>query len=60
MVPSQALLQESGPAVRRRRAQLIQSLPPAGESLRASLVERYVKCGKPAHCAANAMVQSGI
>ena len=34
-------------ALRQRRQGLVQLLPPAGEVLRGSLVERYVTCGNP-------------
>jgi len=34
-------------ALRQRRRGLVQLLPPAGEVLRGSLVERYVTCGNP-------------
>ena len=35
-------------ALRRRRQGLVELLPPVGEILRGSLVERYVTCGNPA------------
>src|ERR1017187_3740393 len=34
-------------ALRQRRKGLVKLLPPAGEVLRGSLVERYVTCGNP-------------
>ena len=34
-------------ALRQRRQGLVKLLPPAGEVLRGSLVERYVTCGNP-------------
>lgn len=34
-------------ALRQRRQGLVKLLPPAGEVLRGSLVERYVTCGHP-------------
>ena len=34
-------------ALRHRRQGLVKLLPPAGEVLRGSLVERYVTCGNP-------------
>jgi hypothetical protein len=34
-------------ALRQRRQGLVRLLPPAGEVLRGSLVERYVTCGNP-------------
>jgi hypothetical protein len=39
--------------LRRQRKTLVQSLPPLiQESLRGSLIERYLRCGKPGcHCA---------
>jgi hypothetical protein len=37
----------SSPALRKRRAQLLQKLPPMEQMLRGSLIERYLRCGKP-------------
>ena len=37
----------SEPALRQRRQGLVKLLPPAGQVLRGSLVERYVTCGNP-------------
>jgi hypothetical protein len=34
-------------ALRRRRAQLLRKLPPMGQLLRGSIIERYLRCGKP-------------
>jgi uncharacterized protein DUF6788 len=34
-------------ALRRRRAQLLRKLPPMEQLLRGSLIERYLRCGKP-------------
>lgn len=36
------------PALRKRRQDLAQQCPPVTETLRGSLVERYVTCGNPA------------
>lgn len=35
-------------ALRKRREGLVRLLPPVGEILRGSLMERYLTCGKPA------------
>lgn len=35
-------------ALRERRKGLVRNMPPAGEVLRGSLLERYVTCGNPA------------
>jgi hypothetical protein len=34
-------------ALRRRRAQLLRQLPPMKQLLRGSIIERYLRCGKP-------------
>ena len=47
MKASKGLSRISELALRRRRQGLVQSLPPAGEVLRGSLVQRYVTCGNP-------------
>jgi hypothetical protein len=47
MKASKGLSRISELALRRRRQGLVQLLPPAGEVLRGSLVQRYVTCGNP-------------
>lgn len=47
MKASKALAKLSDLALQRRRRGLAQLLPPAEETLRGSLVERYVTCGNP-------------
>jgi hypothetical protein len=47
MKASKGLGKVSKLALRQRRQGLVQLLPPAGEVLRGSLVERYVTCGNP-------------
>ena len=47
MKASKGLGKVSGLALRHRRQGLVKLLPPAGEVLRGSLVERYVTCGNP-------------
>jgi len=49
-------------ALERRRKGLVELLPPAAETLRGTLRERYVTCGKPAASGlvASGMVRSGI
>jgi hypothetical protein len=44
---SKGLGKVSDLALRHRRQDLVKLLPPAGEVLRGSLVERYVTCGNP-------------
>ena len=48
MKASRELTQLSELALRRRRQGLAHQLPPLTETLRGSLVERYVTCGNPA------------
>jgi hypothetical protein len=48
MTASQNLRHISDLALKRRRQGLVRLLPPVGEVLRGSLVERYVTCGNPA------------
>ena len=48
MKASSSLAQLSELALRQRRQGLAQQLPPVAETLRGSLVERYVTCGNPA------------
>jgi len=47
MKASKGLGKVSELALRQRRQGLVKLLPPAGEVLRGSLVERYVTCGNP-------------
>ena len=47
MKASKGLGKVSDLALRHRRQGLVKLLPPAGEVLRGSLVERYVTCGNP-------------
>ena len=47
MKASKGLGKVSELALRHRRQGLVKLLPPAGEVLRGSLVERYVTCGHP-------------
>ena len=47
MKASKGLGKVSELALRHRRQGLVKLLPPAGEVLRGSLVERYVTCGNP-------------
>ena len=47
MKASKGLGRVSELALRQRRQGLVKLLPPAGEVLRGSLVERYVTCGNP-------------
>ena len=47
MKASKGLGKVSDRALRHRRQGLVKLLPPAGEVLRGSLVERYVTCGNP-------------
>jgi hypothetical protein len=47
MKASKGLGKVSELALRQRRQGLVKLLPPAGEVLRGSLVERYVTCGHP-------------
>ena len=47
MKASSELARLSDLALRRRRQGLAQQLPPVTETLRGSLVERYVTCGNP-------------
>jgi hypothetical protein len=47
MKASKGLSKISDLALRQRRQGLVKLLPPAGEVLRGSLVERYVTCGNP-------------
>jgi hypothetical protein len=47
MKASEGLGKVSELALRQRRQGLVKLLPPAGEALRGSLVERYVTCGNP-------------
>jgi hypothetical protein len=47
MKASKGLGKVSALALRQRRQGLVKLLPPAGEVLRGSLVERYVTCGNP-------------
>jgi hypothetical protein len=47
MKASKGLGKVSELALRQRRQGLVRLLPPAGEVLRGSLVERYVTCGNP-------------
>ena len=47
MKASKGLGKVSELALRQRRRGLVKLLPPAGEVLRGSLVERYVTCGNP-------------
>jgi hypothetical protein len=48
MKASSELVRLSELALRQRRQGLAQQLPPVTETLRGSLVERYVTCGNPA------------
>jgi len=48
MKASRELVRLSELALRQRRQGLAQQLPPVTETLRGSLVERYVTCGNPA------------
>ena len=48
MKASSELVRLSELALRQRRHGLAQQLPPVTETLRGSLVERYVTCGNPA------------
>jgi hypothetical protein len=48
MKASSELVRLSELALRQRRQGLAQQLPPITETLRGSLVERYVTCGNPA------------
>jgi len=48
MTESFSLSRISDLALRRRRQGLVKLLPPVGEVLRGSLMERYVTCGNPA------------
>jgi len=48
MKASSELARLSELALRQRRQGLANQLPPVAETLRGSLVERYVTCGKPA------------
>ena len=48
MKASSELVQLSELALRQRRQGLANQLPPVTETLRGSLVERYVTCGNPA------------
>jgi hypothetical protein len=44
--------QKSAPVLRRQREVLLSQLPPLEAVLRGSLIERYIRCGKPGcHCA---------
>jgi hypothetical protein len=44
--------QKSSAVLRRQRAALLSQLPPLQAVLRGSLIERYIRCGKPGcHCA---------
>jgi len=47
MKASKGLGKLSELALRQRRQGLVKLLPPAGEVMRGSLVERYVTCGNP-------------
>lgn len=47
MKASRALTKLSGLALEQRRRGLAKMLPPAEETLRGSLVERYLTCGNP-------------
>jgi hypothetical protein len=47
MKASKGLGKVSALALRQRRQGLVKLLPPAGEVMRGSLVERYVTCGNP-------------
>ncbi len=47
MKASKGLGKVSELALRQRRQGLVKLLPPAGEVLRGSLLERYVTCGNP-------------
>jgi len=47
MKASKGLGKVSELALRQRRQGLVKLLPPAGEVMRGSLVERYVTCGNP-------------
>lgn len=41
-------------SLRRRRAEILNTLPPLEEVLRGTLLERQIRCGKPScHCAAD-------
>jgi len=62
MTASSGLRRLSKLALERRRKGLVELLPPAAETLRGTLRERYVTCGKPAASAlvASGMVRSGI
>jgi len=42
-----SLRKQTSVALRRRRRQLLQQLPPLDHLLRGSLIERYIPCGKP-------------
>ncbi len=48
MKESRDLSKLSTLALRQRRQGLVKLLPPVGEILRGSLIERYVTCGNPA------------
>ena len=41
------MLEKSSSALRKRRVQLLQKLPPLEQMLRGSIIERYLRCGKP-------------
>jgi hypothetical protein len=46
------MAQKSTAVLRRQREALLRELPPLQEVLRGSIIERYIRCGKPGcHCA---------